>query len=177
MLGKLPHRRLEGLAKIYGPLMSLRLGQIPAVVVSSSEAAKHFLKTQDVVFASRPRHEAAIYGSKGVALSEYGAYWRNIRKVCTLQLLSASKVQSFSASRMREMEKAVKSLKKMVGQVVDLSEVVHDVIEDFVYTMVLGCTKDVDLDLKGLVRNKVNLIGAFNLADYVPCLRPFDLQF
>ncbi|TKY60917.1 steroid 17alpha-monooxygenase or 17alpha-hydroxyprogesterone aldolase [Spatholobus suberectus] len=161
--------------------MSLRLGQVPTVVVSSSEAAAQFLKTHDAVFASRPRLEAVnyiAYGSKGLVFSEYGSYWRHMRKVCTLQLLSASKVESFAPSRKRELELAVKSLEKaaIVGEVVDLSEVVHNVVEDIVYNMVLGCSKDDEFDLKGLVQNAMNLGGVFNLADYVPWLGALDLQ-
>lgn len=181
MLGKLPHRTLEALAKTYGPLMSLRLGQVPTIVVSSSEAAGSFLKTHDVVFASRPRLEASnymSYGSKGLVFCEYGAYWRNMRKVCTVQLLSASKVESFGPLRKREVGLAVKMVEKAarVGGVVDLSEVVQNLSEEIVYKMVLGCSKDDEYDLKGLIQEAMRMSGAFNLADYVPCLAPFDLQ-
>lgn len=181
MLGKLPHRTLETLAKTYGPIMSLRLGQVHTIVVSSSEAAEQFFKTNDVVFASRPRLQATnylVYGSKGLVFSEYGAYWRNIRKVCTVQLMSASKVESFAPLRKRELQLAVNSLQKAarVGEVVDLSELVHNLLEEIVYKMVLGCSKDEEFDLKGLIQQATTLVGAFNLADYVPCLGALDLQ-
>ncbi|XP_014509780.1 cytochrome P450 CYP736A12-like [Vigna radiata var. radiata] len=181
MLGKLPHRTLHALAQQYGPIMSLRLGQVPTVIVSSSESAQHFLKSHDVVFASRPILEASKYfgyGSKGLVFSEYGPYWRQMRKVCTLQLLSASKVESFAPLRKRELELAVKSVQERAarGEVLDLSMVVHDVVEDIVYKMVLGCSKHDEFDLKGLIQNGMNITGAFNLADYVPWLGSLDLQ-
>ena len=50
MLGKLPHRSLQALAKKYGPIMSIKLGQVPTIVVSSPETAELFLKTHDTVF-------------------------------------------------------------------------------------------------------------------------------
>lgn len=181
MLGKLPHRTLHALAQQYGPIMSLRLGQVPTVIVSSSESAQHFLKSHDVVFASRPILEASKYfgyGSKGLVFSEYGPYWRQMRKVCTLQLLSASKVESFAPLRKRELELAVKSVQERAarGEVLDLSMVVHNVVEDIVYKMVLGCSKHDEFDLKGLIQNGMNITGAFNLADYVPWLGSLDLQ-
>uniref|UniRef100_F6GTJ6 Cytochrome P450 CYP736A12 n=1 Tax=Vitis vinifera TaxID=29760 RepID=F6GTJ6_VITVI len=80
MLGNLPHRNLTRLAKKYGPIMYMRLGCVPTVIVSSAQATKLFLKTHDVVFASRPKLQAfehLTYGTKGIAFSEYGPYWRN----------------------------------------------------------------------------------------------------
>jgi hypothetical protein len=161
--------------------MSIRLGQVPTIIVSSSSAAEQFLKTNDVVFSSRPKLEAThylSYGSKGLVFSEYGPYWRNVRKICTLQLLSASKVESFAPLRKREMELAVKLVKKSasLGEVVDLSEFVHNVIMDIVYKMVLGCSVDEEFDLKGQIQQGMELSGAFNLSDYVPFLGFFDLQ-
>ncbi|KAF2298773.1 hypothetical protein GH714_027277 [Hevea brasiliensis] len=65
MLGKLPHRSLHQLAKKYGPIMSMRLGSVPAIVVSSPQAAELFLKTHDLLFASRPMLQASLYMSYG----------------------------------------------------------------------------------------------------------------
>ncbi|KAF2284121.1 hypothetical protein GH714_019226 [Hevea brasiliensis] len=72
-LGKFPHRALHQLAKNYGPIMHLRLGLVPTIVVSSPEAAQLFLKTHDLIFASRPPHEAAKHISheqKSMAIAQ-----------------------------------------------------------------------------------------------------------
>ncbi|KAM3282935.1 hypothetical protein P3S67_026580 [Capsicum chacoense] len=50
-----PHCVLRDLAKKYEPLMHLQLGEVSAVVVTSSEIAKQVLKTHDLAFASMPR--------------------------------------------------------------------------------------------------------------------------
>ncbi|KAK8470503.1 hypothetical protein PHAVU_004G159900 [Phaseolus vulgaris] len=181
MLGKLPHRNLQSLATKYGPIMSLKLGQVPAIVVSSPETAEPFLKTHDTVFASRPKIQASEFlshGSKGLAFSEYSAYWRNMRKVCTVQLLSVSRVEMFAPMRREELGVLVKSLKRSAasGEVVDLSELVAEVVEKMVFRMMLGRVKDDRLDLKKLIQEVMNLVGAFNLADYMPWLGFFDPQ-
>ncbi|TQE11381.1 hypothetical protein C1H46_002944 [Malus baccata] len=70
MLGNHPHHSLQHLAKKYGPIMSIRLGLVPTIVVSSPKAAELFLKTHDTVFSSRPKLQAAeyiSYGIKGIA--------------------------------------------------------------------------------------------------------------
>jgi len=88
LLGKHPHRTLQSLSKKYGPIMFLQLGQVPTIIISSSKAAESFLKTHDIVFASRAKtqgSELMSYGSKGMAFSEYGPNWRSVRKLCTLK--------------------------------------------------------------------------------------------
>ena len=160
--------------------MSLRLGQIPNIVVSSSEAAEKFLKTHDTVFIGRPNLKASkyfSYGSKRLVYVDYGPYWRNMRKVCTLHLLSVLKVESFTPLREQEVELVARSLKK-TSMVVDLSEVVEGLLQDIVFKIVLGGigSKDGKHDLKGPVQEGMKLIGTFNVAEYVPWLRPLDLQ-
>ncbi|XP_042509247.1 cytochrome P450 CYP736A12-like [Macadamia integrifolia] len=98
MLGDLPHRTLHQMAQKYGPIMQIRLGLMPTVVVSSAQVAELFLKTHDNVFAGRPYimgSQYMSYGNKGVLFSQYGTYWRYMRKLYTIELLSAAKVDSF----------------------------------------------------------------------------------
>ncbi|XP_070003064.1 cytochrome P450 71AU50-like [Nicotiana sylvestris] len=59
LLGKDLHQDLQKLAKNHGPIMYVRLGLVPAIVVSSADAAEKFLKTYDHIIASRPHHEAS----------------------------------------------------------------------------------------------------------------------
>ncbi|PON33951.1 Cytochrome P450, E-class, group I [Trema orientale] len=153
MLTTLPHRGLQNLAKKYGPIMSLWLGQVPTVVVSSPEAAELFLKTNDTVFASRP-------------------------KLCTLQLLSASKIEPFAAVRGEEVGSLVEWLKGAAAarEAVDVSRKVGELIADLSCRIILGRIVDDTYDLRGLVQEGMALTGAFNIADYVPYLAPFDLQ-
>ncbi|XP_012574760.1 cytochrome P450 750A1-like [Cicer arietinum] len=181
ILGKLPHRTLQTLSKKHGPIMSLKLGKIPTIIVSSPEIAKQFLKTYDTVFSSRPKIQASkymFYGGKGLGLAPYGTYWRNMKKLCTLHLLSDSKIKMFEPLRNEELRVLLKSIEKnaILGEVVNLSEMVGEVIANITYKMVLGCNKDSNLDLKGLIREAMNLAGSFNLADFLPWLDIFDLQ-
>ncbi|CAB4311680.1 unnamed protein product [Prunus armeniaca] len=181
ILGNLPHRSLRDLAKQYGPIMSMRLGTKTTIVVSSPEAAELFLKSHDTIFASRPKVQSSdylFYGSKDMAFSEYGPYWRHIRKLCTLQLICPSKIETFAPLRREEVGLLVESLKKVAaeGQVVDLSEKVGELIEDIMSRMVLGSKNDDTCDMKGIIEELVLLIGAVNISDCLPFLSPFDFQ-
>ncbi|XP_071910055.1 6,7,8-trihydroxycoumarin synthase-like isoform X2 [Coffea arabica] len=78
-----PHEYLWKLSKKYGPLMSLRIGSVPVVVISSSKMAKEALKTHDLVFSGRRAyvsHQKLSYNGRDVAFSPYGEYWRQMRK-------------------------------------------------------------------------------------------------
>ncbi|CAO2145281.1 unnamed protein product [Urochloa humidicola] len=91
-----PHAALRDLAKKHGPVMSLKLGQIEAIVISSAAAAQEVLRDKDLTFASRPNLLAAdiiLYGNMDIAFSPYGAHWRMLRKLCMTELLSAHKVR------------------------------------------------------------------------------------
>ncbi|XP_027924884.1 cytochrome P450 CYP736A12-like [Vigna unguiculata] len=122
--------------------------------------------------------EILSYGSKGLAFSEYSAYWRNARKVCTVQLLSASKVEMFAPLRREELRMLVKSLKNCAesGEVVDLSNLLGELMENIVFKIVLERAKDDRFDFKLLTHEVMNLAGAFNLADYMPWVGLFDPQ-
>ncbi|GKV33827.1 hypothetical protein SLEP1_g42279 [Rubroshorea leprosula] len=113
-LGKLPHRSLLALSHKYGPLMFLHIGQSPTLVVSSAEMAREIMKNHDVVFSSRPNSMAAeilFYGRTDIGFAPYGEYWRQLRKICVLQLLSIKRVQSFQFVREEEVTVLIDKLR------------------------------------------------------------------
>ncbi|KAF9612643.1 hypothetical protein IFM89_003085 [Coptis chinensis] len=172
MLGDLPHHSLHKLAKKYGPIVFIRLGLVPVIVASSPEWAESILKTHDSVFASRPKIQASecmSYGQKNLAFAQYGPYWRNIRKLCTLELLRPI--------RREELVIFVETIKTAAisRSVIDVSSNVESLIEDVTDRMIFGL-KDDKFNLRSSLQQAVIIIGAFNLADFIPYLRAFDLQ-
>ncbi|XP_028784939.1 cytochrome P450 71D10-like [Neltuma alba] len=84
LASSLPHRSLTNLANKYGPFMHLQLGQVSHIIVSSPEYAKEIMKTHDQIFANRPKNLATdifAYNSTDIAVSPYGNYWRQLRKI------------------------------------------------------------------------------------------------
>ncbi|KAL7131485.1 hypothetical protein ABFS83_12G006500 [Erythranthe nasuta] len=185
LLGKNPPHNLHRLARKHGPIMGLRLGFVPAVVVSSPAAAELVLKTHDLVFASRPKSAAAEYMSyeqKNIIFGPYGPYWRDMRKLCTLELLSSLRISQFQAMRAAEVRLMVDSLKVAaeLGEIVDLSARVSGVNGDMNCLMIFGRKyADEDFDEKGfkaVFMEVVEITGKFNLADYFPYIGVLDLQ-
>lgn len=185
LLGKNPHQDLYRIAKKHGPIMHMRLGYVPAIVVSSPDAAELFLKTYDHVFCSRPHHESSKYvgyEQKNITFGKYGPYWRNIRKHCTLELLSNLKINQFQAMRRTEVELLVSSLigASKIGETVDVSMKIASLNADITCLMVFGKKyEDTDLDGKGfkaVVKEAVQVAAIPNLGDYFPYLGVLDLQ-
>ncbi|KAJ4765633.1 Cytochrome P450 71A1 [Rhynchospora pubera] len=68
-LGSLPHRSLQKLSTLNGPIMYLRLGSVPTVVISSAAVAENAVRFHDTALASRPRSAVSdilFYGSSDV---------------------------------------------------------------------------------------------------------------
>ncbi|KAL4285139.1 hypothetical protein GQ457_16G027800 [Hibiscus cannabinus] len=185
MIGTKPHHDLQRLAREYGPIMHLRFGLMPVIVVSSPEAAELFLKTHDLVFASRPALEASkyiSYNQQNLVFAPYGSYWRNMRKMCTLELLSNHKISTFRSMRKQELDLLVRHIREAAysGVAVDLSSMVTSFSTDVTCRMIIGKKYDrEDFGEKGFeatVRETMRISSAFNLADYIPQIRRLDLQ-
>ena len=185
LLGKLPHRNLHQLSQKYGPIMCMKLGLIPTIIVSSTHAAELFLKTHDLVFASRPSSEASkhiLYNQKSLSFSPYTPYWRNMRKMCTLELLNSLKINSFKPMREHELGLLIESLREAAHNraAVNLSSKVTSFTTDNVCLMAFGKKyEDKEFDKRGfksVIQQGLQLVGGVNLGDFIPCIAWLDLQ-
>ncbi|XP_057827744.1 cytochrome P450 750A1-like [Cryptomeria japonica] len=185
-LGAFPHRSLQRLAEKHGPLMLVKFGSVPVVVASSSEAAKHFLKTHDLNFANRPSSAAKkylFYNGNDIAFAPYGDYWRNMRKICMLELLNAQRIESFKCVREEEALAMVRSIweKSEEGRMgVDVSHIVACYTSNLMWRILTGRTNADRLSsgtaFEELVWEGNALMGAVNIGDLIPCLEWLDLQ-
>uniref|UniRef100_M8C1N5 Cytochrome P450 71D6 n=1 Tax=Aegilops tauschii TaxID=37682 RepID=M8C1N5_AEGTA len=102
----LPHRPVRDLARRHGPLVMLRLGGLPVVAASSADAAREVMVSRDVDFASRHMSRmvrlSIPLGAEGIIFAPYVDDWRQLRKIYTVELLSARRVRSFRPVREEE---------------------------------------------------------------------------
>ena len=94
---KIVPRVLGDLADKHGPIFSIRLGSNRAVVISSHEAMKECFTTNDKVLGSRPKSSQSkylAYDSASFGFAPYGSYWRNVRKVVMMELLSTQRIKT-----------------------------------------------------------------------------------
>ncbi|KAF8031699.1 hypothetical protein BT93_D0807 [Corymbia citriodora subsp. variegata] len=166
-----PHRALRDLAKKYGPLMHLQLGEVPHVVVSSAEMAKEVMKTHDLTFATRPpllSTEVMSYGSTDIAFAPYGEYWRQLRKICTLELLSAKRVQSFRHIREEEILNLVKWVAYNAGTPINLTQKLFSTNYGATSIAAFGKKFKEQEEFISVVTESVKLAAGFEVGDVFP---------
>lgn len=169
-----PHRSLQDLAHKYGPLMLLYLGKVPVVVVSSADAASQVMKTHDLIFSDRPQRkifDIMLYGSKDVASCAYGEYWRQVRSLSVLHLLSNKRVQSYRRVREEETAKMMQSIQQK-NTCVNLTELCSTITNDITCRVALGKRYgEKGGVLPELMLEFGELLGSFFIGDYIPWLK------
>ena len=129
------YRAMRDLAQKHGPLMMLRLGEVPTLVVSSPEAAQAITKTYDITFADRHLNATIgvlTFNGTDLVFGTYGERWRQLRKITVLELLSVARVQSFQRIREEEVARFMQSLAASAGAgaTVNLSKMISRFIND-----------------------------------------------
>ncbi|XP_024025598.1 cytochrome P450 71A1 [Morus notabilis] len=183
-LGTHPHRSFRELSKKYGPLMLLKLGQVPTLVVSSADMMKEIIKNHDITFSNRPKTTAAdiiLYGSHDVGFAPYGEYWRQTRKICVLELLSFRRVQQFQFVKeevtVALIERIRRASQSSKDSSVNLSEMLIAASNNIMSRCVLGRDfEDEDGPSKfgELGRKLMVSMTTFSVGDFFPSLRWVD---
>ncbi|KAL8529905.1 hypothetical protein ACS0TY_007102 [Phlomoides rotata] len=178
-LGPLLHQSLHFLARKHGPLMLLHFGSVPVLIVSSANAAREIMKTHDLTFASRPVykvHNKILYGAKDLVFAPYGEYWRQMKSVFVLHLLSSKRVQSFRSIREEEIAVLIKRIRESAG-VVNLSKLISEFTNDGICRSAFGSKYS---DAEGgkkflqLLPELAEVFTAVGIGDYIPWLNLID---
>ncbi|KAM0044864.1 putative premnaspirodiene oxygenase [Helianthus debilis subsp. tardiflorus] len=174
LLGSLPHIALTNLSQNLGPIFHLRLGEFTSVVISSPDLAKQVMKANDLSFANRPKllgAEIVGYNYTDIAFSPYGEYWRQMRKICILELLGAKKVRSFESIRDQESWRLVECMVNEGKVTVNLSKKIYATV-NFIATRVAVRSRCKDHEmLVELIEQAVSLSGGFDVSDLFPSFK------
>ncbi|KAF9591636.1 hypothetical protein IFM89_005217 [Coptis chinensis] len=191
------HITLGSMADKYGPIFGVRLGYRKALVVSNWEVAKECFTTNDRVLASRPSSVAVEimgynYGMFG--LGPYGSYWREVRKIVMVELLSVHRLELLKHVRISEVSTCTKELYQAwttnsnngkTPLLMDMKGWFGDLVLNVTARLVagkryFGASAELDdgeaRQLQWVNREMFRLFGVFMLADAVPFLRWLDFQ-
>jgi len=134
------------------------------------------MRARDLDFAARPVTRmvrlAIPAGAEGVIFAPYGEGWRQIRKICTVELLSARRVQSFRPIREEEAGRLLRAVASAPPpRAVNLSELLSVYAADSSVRAIIGSRfKDRDTFLVMLERG-LKLFAKMSLPDLFPSSR------
>ncbi|GFP89870.1 cytochrome p450 81e8 [Phtheirospermum japonicum] len=143
LLKKPLYRSLAKISDRHGPIALLNFGSRRVLLVSSPSAAEECLAKNDVVFANRPRLLAGKhlgYNYTSMVWASYGDHWRNLRKISTIEILSAHKLQILHAIRADEVESTIRALQRASEgrRAVDMKAVLFEMTMNVMMRMIAG---------------------------------------
>ncbi|KHN42045.1 Cytochrome P450 82C4 [Glycine soja] len=185
------------MAEKHGPIFTIKLGSYKVLVLSSWEMAKECFTVHDKAFSTRPCVAASKlmgYNYAMFGFTPYGPYWREIRKLTTIQLLSNHRLELLKNTRTSESEVAIRELYKLWsregcpkgGVLVDMKQWFGDLTHNIVLRMVRGkpyydgasddYAEGEARRYKKVMRECVSLFGVFVLSDAIPFLGWLDIN-
>ncbi|KAL7104155.1 hypothetical protein ACP275_08G226400 [Erythranthe tilingii] len=186
-IGPKPHKSLTKLAAKYGPVMSLKLGALTTVIISSPKAAKTVLQTHDLIFSSRTipgAAESLSHHEFSMVWLPVENQWRKLRKICKEHMFSVARLDASQGLRREKLRK----LRGYVGACSETGRAVD--IGDAAFTTALNLMSatlfslefapefdsDSSQEMKDVVWGVMKCVGSPNFADYFPILKPVDPQ-
>ncbi|KAF8404940.1 hypothetical protein HHK36_009835 [Tetracentron sinense] len=104
---------LQTLSAHYGPILFLRLGFRPVLLVSSPSAVEECFTKNDIIFANRPPLIAGKhlgYNHTTLEWAPYGHHWRHLRRIATVEIFSSNSLQTSSGIRSEEVRHMIRQL-------------------------------------------------------------------
>ncbi|XP_031491457.1 iridoid oxidase-like [Nymphaea colorata] len=183
------HQGLAKLAAKYGPLMTLRLGCMRTVVVSSSGAAREMFKVNDLSLAGRTVYEAmkvdvAQSNNGSIITAQYGPSWRLLRRLCSREFFTSGQLNAMKTIRnncMEDMVRFIREESEHGKKDVEVAKFVFfmnfNLLGNLMFSRNLVDPKSKEgNEFYALAAKIMEVVAEPNLADFLPLLKPFDLQ-
>ncbi|KAJ1413676.1 Cytochrome P450 [Sesbania bispinosa] len=189
-LSKKPHQTLSHLSNTYGPMMTLKLGNLTTIVISSPEIAKEALTKNDSVFSDREipdimrsldHHKVSV-----VWLSTSSPKWRILRKICVTNMFSPQKLDFTRVLRQKKVQELLNfvNISSTKGEAIDIGEaafttVINSLSNTFFsmdFTQYSNPSGGGSENFIKLIEDIMEESGKTNIADFFPILRLIDPQ-
>ncbi|KAJ4833665.1 hypothetical protein Tsubulata_009034, partial [Turnera subulata] len=183
-IGDKPYKSMARLAKVHGPLMSLKIGQVTTIAISSPSVAKEILRKYDSVFSDRyiPGATRVLdHNEFSISWLPAGSLWRNLRKLCNSHIFTTQKLDANLELRSKKVQELLADVQQhcLAGKAVDISQsafkAVFNGLSNILFSLDL-INSSSGTTHKDVVRGIMDVLGTPNLGDYFPILRYLDLQ-
>lgn len=184
-------RTLAAMSDKYGPVFTIRIGMFRNLVVSNHESAKECLATNDRIFATRPKSYIGKYLSydhAGFGFAPYGAYWREMRKLAMVELLSTHRLATLKHVHISEADAFINNLycfcKKNPNQKISIGHRLGVLTLNMMLRVIAGKRyfsddgSEVDQEAQHFMRLSKEfsyLLGVNTLSEVVPFLKWTDM--
>ncbi|KAK2375820.1 cytochrome P450 76T24 [Trifolium repens] len=191
LVGTNPLDAFTHLSKIYGPIITLKLGTSTTIVISSPQIAKETLHTYDLVFSSRTVPDAAKsldHHKVSLVWMPPSSKWRTLRRACATKIFSTQQLDSTKFHRKRKVQDLINYVHKFSekGEAFDFGEVVlatvmNSISETFISMDLFHYCGSSDVDKKSkefkeMVYGIMEEVGRPNVVDFFPIFKFFDPQ-
>ncbi|XP_056862359.1 cytochrome P450 705A22-like [Raphanus sativus] len=143
LISLLLHKSLQKLSTKYGPIIYLRVLNVPIVLVSSASVVHEIFRAQDMNVSTRslPTNEGSLFfGSYGFVTAPYGDYWKSIKKLITTKLLGPQALERSRGVRAVEVNRFYLNLadKARKKESVEIGEEAMKLITNSMCKMLVG---------------------------------------
>ncbi|KFK28202.1 hypothetical protein AALP_AA8G485600 [Arabis alpina] len=143
LLSSLPHKSFRKLSSKYGPILSLRIFNVPVVVISSASLAHEIFTTHDLNISSHGHpaiDESLFFGSFSFLLAPYGDYWKFTKKLLVTKLLGPQSLDRLRSARSDELERFQANLldKVIKNETVEIAKEAIKLTNNSICRMIMG---------------------------------------
>ena len=186
-LGNKPHQDVAKLSKTYGPLMTLKLGSLTTIVISSPDIAKEALQKNDQALSSRTIPDSIqVFNHPKVSMSwlPASARWRSLRKLSATKIFAPQQLDATQILRQKKVKELLDHVDQCCsgGEVVDIGRVafitVLNSISNTFFSIDLAqySSNLQSQEFQDVIFGIMELLGKPNIVDYFPALRLVDPQ-
>ncbi|GAB4834303.1 hypothetical protein Ancab_039974 [Ancistrocladus abbreviatus] len=185
-LGSKPHQSLAQIAKAYGPVVTLELGCLTTVVVSSAPMAKQVLQKKDAAFSSRFISDASTvlnHHELSVVFLPPSTKWRALRRICTNHVFANSRLDATRDLRTKKVQQLLSYIKDCseAGKSVNIGEAAFNTSLNFLSNTFFSVdladpSSETSREFKELVWAIMVEGGKPNIADFFSLLKVVDPQ-
>ena len=130
------------------------------------------------IFASRPTSLAIkilTYDSTDIVFAPYGNYWRQLRKICTLELLSPKRVESYQPIREEELSTAINWIASKTGSTINLTEKIFSTTYRITSRAAFGKECKDQEKFISVMKEAGEAAASFNIIDVFPSVKLLHL--
>ncbi|VVA97129.1 unnamed protein product [Arabis nemorensis] len=175
---------VEDLRKIYGPILTLRLGTRTMIIISDASLAHEALIERGAQFATRPVETPTrkIFSSSEITVHSamYGPVWRSLRRNMVQNMLSSNRIKEFSFARKSAMDKLIERIKSEARDNEGLVWVLKN-SRFAAFCVLLDMCFGVEMKEESIEKMDQMMTAILNavdpkLHDYLPILTPFNFR-